>query len=147
MNAAETHAHNKSPRYIGNSFGGCIKAIIKGDMPLEHVARNECGTSIPSFEALRKVIDDYSEYTFEGLDKSLILEVAEYFLFRGKFSQCRLDGNSKILKELWTPVSDWNPKDHMDENDYHDQERADEFVSRLNKKLAAQQELLTTKVY
>ena len=118
--------------YVGHSFGGCMHSILSGSMPIEQVDRIECGTSIPSFAALNKVIDNYD--LGRDYDLGLVLEVAEYFLFRGKFVQCRLEGFSKYAPDMWTPVDDYKAEDYQRPCN-HAAERANVFTTNLRTKL------------
>ena len=125
--------------YVGHSFGGCIRSILNGSMPIEQVDRIEVGTSIPSFKSLNFMIDD--GYFGHRFDKALILEVCEYFLFRGKFVQCRLEGFSKYAPDMWTSVDDYNAEDFQRPCEFN-KERANGFADTLRTKLDAQHAII-----
>jgi len=126
---------DKSVIYIGNSLSQCVKSILSGAMPIENVVRIECGTMIPNFEALESMVTDgYFGYRY---DKVLSMEVVEYLLFRGKIVQPRLDGDSKVLHEVWTPEKEWVRKDNQHKS-VGQKRVSDQYTNRLNEKLLAQ---------
>mgnify|MGYP003661494601 CR=1 FL=1 len=128
--------------YVGHSFGGCMHSILNGSMPIEQVDRIECGTSIPNFKALEKVIEDYN--LGHDYDLGLVFEVAEYFLFRGKFVQCRLEGFSKYAPDMWTSVDDYKAEDFQRPCS-HNNKRANRFITNLRTKLDAQHAIIKAK--
>jgi hypothetical protein len=130
---------DKSVMYIGNSLSGCVNSILSGTMPIENVVRIECGTMIPNFEALESMVArDYFGYRY---DKMLSMEVVEYLLFRGKIVQPRLDGDSKVLHEDWTPETKWVRKDNQRKS-VGQKQFSDAYTTRLNEKLLAQRTIL-----
>jgi len=107
--------------YIGNSLGGCLQSILRGevseDQVLMIITRTKCETYEQYIGVIKLYYDEGNQYArnsqrydFSKFDFETVMELASELYNSGRIHQPRLYSESKYLpitlafKDLWLEV-------------------------------------------